>query len=319
MKARRPLWWCAVVFGSSLAAAQPPQPDVTARASVDRPAVFVGDRVTYTIELTCKRGVEVLADDLSRDKLKVDGLDVVEAATDRRSTADGSTLYRFDYVLTTYRIDQPTLKIAPMTARYAVRRAGQRLEDASPAGEVHIPGATIAFRSLLPDEEEPSAIRSDAPPHVRRPLVAALGLIGLGLIVVSAVPALLAMAAVARRARKPRVRRSARAVRHAEQLSLETLRTMAVDTVEGRRAALSQLEALLREHLSEVCGVAGASVTPVDVPAALADNRSPLSADVVASVLATCELARYAPAHALPSANACREAIAQVEEMIATR
>ena len=311
---------CAAVVGitlvASLAAAQTRQPDVAARASVDRPAVFVGDRVTYTIELTCKRGVDILADDLSRDKLRLEGLDVIDARIDRR-TVDGGTIYRFEYVLTTYRIDLPTLKIAPLSVRYAIRRAGQRVEDASPAGEIQVPGATIAFRSLLPDAEEPSAIRSDAPPHARRALFAALGPIGLGLIIVSAVPALLAMAAVARRARKPRIRRSARAVRHAERLSLETVRAMEVDTVEGRRTALTQLEGLVRAHLSEVCGVPGASVTSVDVPAALADSRAPLSADVVASVLATCELARYAPPYAMPSADACREAIEQVVQIVA--
>jgi hypothetical protein len=291
------------------AAAQAPQPDVTVRASVDRPAVFVGDRVTYTIELTCKRGVDILADDVSRDKLKVDGLDVIDAATDRRSASDGSTHYRLDYVLTTYRIDQATRKIAPLRVRYAVRRAGQRREDASSAGEVQVPGATIAFRSLLPDEEAPSAIRADAPPGARRPLFATLGSIGLGLIVVSVVPALLGVAAVARRARRPRIRRSARAVRQAERLSLEHVRAMEIETIEGRRAALTQLDGLVREHLTEVCGVPGASVTPAEVPAALANGRGTVSADLVASVLATCERARFAPPQAMPSADACREAI----------
>ena len=309
--------FCAPVLRSSLAAAQTPQPDVTARAAVDRPAVFVGDRVTYTIELTCERGVDILADDLSRDKLRLEGLDVIEARIDRR-TVDGGlgTAYRFEYVLTTYRIDLPALKIAPLSVRFAVRRAGQRLEDASPAGEVQVPGATIAFRSLLPDEAEPSAIRSDAPPDARRPLFAALGPIGLGLIIVSVVPALLAVAAVARRAQRPRIRRSARAVRHAERLSLESVRAMEVDTVEGRCAALTQLDGLVREHLREVCGVAGASLTPAEVPAALANSRTALSADLVASVLATCDRARYAAPHAMPSAEACREAIQQVEQIL---
>jgi len=298
-------------------AAQTPQPDVTAHASVDRPAVFVGDRVIYTIELTCKRGVDIVADDVSRDKLRLDGLDVIDSRVDRRTVArDQSTIYRVDYVLTTYRIDQPTLKIAPFGVRYAIRRAGQRPEDASPAGEVQVPGATIAFRSLLPDEEEPSTIRSDVLPHARRARFAALGAIGLGLVIVSVVPALLAVVAVARRARRPRLRRSARAVRHAERISLETLRQLEVETVEGRRAALTALEGLVRDHLRDVCGVPAAGLTPADVPASLTGSRTSVSADLVASVLATCELARYAPVDAMPSADACREAIEQVGQEI---
>jgi len=219
--------------------------------------------------------------------------------------------------LTTYRIDQPTLKIAPFAVRYAIRRAGQRLEDTSPAGEVQVPGATIAFRSLLPDQEEPSTVRSYVPPHARRARFAALGPIGLGLIIVSIAPALLAVVAVARRARLPRIRRSARAVRQAERLSLETLRQMEVETVEGRRAALTELDGLVREHLRDVCGVPAAGLTPADVPASLAGRRTSVSADLVASILATCELARYAPPQAMPSADACRTAIQQVEEMLA--
>jgi len=34
--------------------------------------MWVADHVTYTIEITCRRGVDVLADDLSRDKLKTE-------------------------------------------------------------------------------------------------------------------------------------------------------------------------------------------------------------------------------------------------------
>src|SRR5436309_14433191 len=101
--------------GAGAAAAQLPRNDVTVRTSLDQTAMWVADRVTYTIELTCKRGVDVLADDLSRDKLKVDGLEVVGGDTDRRSGPDDSTIYQFRYVLTTYRVDAPALKIGPLT------------------------------------------------------------------------------------------------------------------------------------------------------------------------------------------------------------
>ena len=61
----------------------------------------------------------------------------------------------------------------------------------------------------------------------------------------------------------------------------------------------------------------GASLTPADVPSALASSPATVSADVVASVLATCELARYAPLHAMPSADACREAIERAGQIVA--
>jgi len=305
--------------GAGVAAAQPPQRDITVRTSLDRTAVWVADRVTYTIEIICKRGVDVLADDLSRDKLKTEGLEVIGGDTDRRSASDGTTIYQFHYVLTTYRIDVPALSIAPLAVRYAVRRAGQRLEDAVPAGEVQVPGAAIAFRSMLPDDQDLSGIRSDKPPHARPMRFAALQPIGIGLIVVSIVPALLAIAALVRRTGRPRRRRAGRAVRDHERVSLEAVRRMDVDTVEGRRQVFTGLDALVRDHLREACGVPGASLTPDEVPFALATAGTKVPADLVASVLATCELGRYAPAHRMPSADACREAFDQVEQVMADK
>jgi len=46
----------------------------------------------------------------------------------------------------------------------------------------------------------------------------------------------------------------ARAVRHEERASLEAVRTMDVETVEGRREVFTALDTLVREHLREVCG-----------------------------------------------------------------
>jgi len=307
------------VIPAAAVAAQPAQSDVTVRASLDRTAMWVADRVTYTIEMTCKRGVDVVADDLSRDKLKLDGLEVIGGDTARRSAPDEATIYQFRYVLTTYRIDVPALIIAPLTVRYAVRRAGQRLEDAVPAGEVQVPGATIAFRSVLPDDQDLSGIRSEKPPHARPMRFAALQPIGMGLIIVSIVPALLAVAALVRHARRPRVRRSARAVRHQARVSLEAVRAMDVDTIEGRREVFTELDALVREHLREVCGVPGASLTPNEVPFALAAADAKVPAELVASVLHACEVARYAPPHATSSAEECRNTIEQVEQLIADK
>jgi hypothetical protein len=308
--------------GGERAAAQPPAStgaaggDVAVRTSIDRTALFVGDRATYTVELTCKRGVEVLAEDLSRDTLKLEGLDVVEAATDRQSGSAGTTVYTSQFVVTTLRIDAPVLRIAPFTVRYAVRRQSQRLEDAVPAGDVQVPGVTLAFRSVLPDEQEPAGIRADKPPHARPARFAALQPIGIGLVIVSIVPALAAIAALARRAWRPRVRRSARIVRQEERESLETVRAMAVDSLERRREAFTKLDALVREHLSQACGVAGASLTAQEVPAALAASRTTVPAELVASVLATCEIARYGPPHIMPSADECRRAIDEVEQIV---
>jgi len=293
-------------------------PDVAARSWVDRSAIFVGDRVTYTIELTCRRGADVLADDLSADKLELERLELLGSDSSRDQRADETTVYRYRYVVTTYRVDAPALKIGALAVRYYVRRPGQRPEDATPAGEVQVPGASIALRSVLPDDAEVSGIRDDRPPLSRSATFASLGVIGLGLIVVSIVPAALAAAAVVRWRRAPQKQRSARAVREGERASLEAIRAINPDTIEGRRALFTQVNALVRDHLRDACGVPGPSLTPAEVAAALSARGSRVPIELVTAVLTTCEAARYAPAERLPSAEVCRDVVARAEQVLET-
>src|SRR5439155_26103911 len=119
-------------------------------------------------------GVEILLDDLAKEKLRVNGLDIVSSDSTMTRDASERTTYRLRYVLTTYRIDVPSLSIEPLSARYYERRPGQRLQDIAPAGEVRIPGATIAFRSTLP--EQPSyGLRDGRDPAPRQAWFARAG------------------------------------------------------------------------------------------------------------------------------------------------
>lgn len=298
------------------AAAQTPA--VAVRVSVDRTAVWVADRITYTIEIACRRGVDIVTDDLSREKLKLEGLEVVSSESFTESARDAATIHRFGYVLTTYRVDVPALTIAPLTVRYYVKRSGRQPEDAAPAGDVQVPGTVIAFRSLLLDEQDVTRLRADRPAMPRPVLFGVLQPVGIGLVLASIVPVMFAAAAAVGRRRRRRPRRSVRAVRHEERTSMDAVRAIDVTTLDGRREAFTRLNMLVREHLRDVCGVPGPNLTPAEIALALAlsarDARVPV--ELVTSVLTACELARYAPPHAAPSADACRDAIAQVEQVI---
>ena len=115
-------------------AASPEGLTVTAR--VDRPAIWVADRLTYTVEIVCPRGVDILVDDLARDKLPLTGLDVVERrhAPSRRGRRDPLRvrLRPHDAIAST----STTPAIGPFPVRYYLARAGQRPEEAAPAGSV---------------------------------------------------------------------------------------------------------------------------------------------------------------------------------------
>jgi hypothetical protein len=299
------------VSGQPAATAGAPQ----VHASVSRTAVWVGDRVRFTIDIDCPPGVDVLDDDLSKDKLKLDGLDVLQSDTGRIDNADGTTRRRFVYALTTYRVDVPALRIAPLSVRYYVRRPGQRLEDAAPAGEVQVPALAIAFRSTLPEGPE-YGLRASRTATSRPPLFALAQSFGLALVIVSFAPAIfLAAAAVARRGQSP-AHRSARQVRSDERASLQAAGELDLSSDDARREAYTKIDVLVREHLREVCGVPGASLTPVEVKPALAARGARIDGDRVAALLAACEQARYAPIDAVPSAEACREAMAEAERLV---
>jgi hypothetical protein len=281
--------------------------------------MFVGDRATYTIELTCRRGVDILADDLSGDQLALDGLELVSSDTTRQPGREGATVYQFRYVVTTYRVDAPSLTIGPLAVRYATTRPGQRLEEAAPAGEVQVPRTTIAFRSLLPDDQDVSGLRDDRPASPRPAWLAMLQPIGLGLVIVSIVPAVLGAAAVVRRRRahvETRARRSTRTVRHEARTTLDAVRSKDVTSPDGRREAFTALDTLVRQHLRDICDVPGPSLTPAEIAPALASRGSRVPVELVTSVLAACELARYAPPHAMPSADVCRQAIDDTEQFV---
>jgi len=331
-------WFCRFVFfvlscfrvfvvfvvmleiGTGSAVAQ--SSDVTVNSTVDRTAIFVGDRATFTIELTCKRGVDILTDDLAVDKLKLDGLELAGSDSSRTSGRDAATVHRFRYVVTTYRADAPALTIGPLAVRYAKTRPGQRLEEAAPAGEVQVPGASIAFRSALPDEADVAGLRDDRPASSRPIAFAMLQPLGIGLVIASIVPAALAAAAVVRRRRirhERQPRRSARTVRHEERAALDAVRAIDVTTSDGRREALTRLDVLLRGHLRDVCGIPAPSLTPAEIAPALSARGTRAPIELVTSVLTACERARYAPSHAAPSADDCRQAIEHVEQVIADR
>jgi hypothetical protein len=286
-----------------------------ARASVNRTAMWVGDRVRFTIDIDCPRDLDVLDDDLAKDKLKLEGLDVVSSDSGRIDGPGETTTRRFSYELTTYRVDVPALRIAPLSVRYYVRHPGQRLEDAAPAGEVQIPGAAIAFRSTLPEAQAYNV--RDSRPAMSRPRVYALSRpVGLALVLVSLAPAAFwAVAAVARR-RHRTVHRSVRRVRSDERASFQAARELDLTSEEARREAYTKLDVLVREHLSEVCGVTGASLTPGELQPALAERGARIDAERVAALLAACERARYGPRHAVPSSDACRDAIAEAEQLL---
>ena len=316
----RAAWVVALLVSASQGFAQPASraSAPVVRAFVDRTAIWVGDRVTYTVEIVCPRGIDVLEDDLAKDRLTLEGLEVVTMETSRTEGPDQVATRRFRYVLTSYRVNIPALRVAPFSIRYYATRPGQRLQEAAPAGEVRVPGAVVALRSMLPEAQETFALRDERSTQPRGTIAALAQPIGIALVVVSIVPAAVWALAVAARRRQRRPTRSGRQVRRTARALLEEARSIDLGAPEGRREAYTRIEAIVRDHLAHAAGIAGHSLTPEEIEPALA-GQTRLPAGEVSALLAECERARYGPLDAAPSADACRDALARADELVAGR
>jgi hypothetical protein len=308
-------WWAAALLlaPSAAFAQQPPQ----VSASVDRTAVWVADRVTYTVDIVCAPGVDVLMDDLAKERLRVTGLEFVSTDATAASDATGRTTHHVRYVLTTYRVDTPTLAIEPSTVRYYAARPGQRLQEMAPAGEVKIPGALVAFRSTLPDNPSTSQLRDGRAAEARPWFFARARQLGLAAIVLSLAPAAFVFAgAIRRRTRAVASKRSKRRTRADHRARVERLRSLDVATEEERRRAYDEISAAVREHVAERSHVPALALTAQEIDAALESSGGRLPRESITPLLATCDAARYAPAQALPSAEQCRDALATAEQLL---
>jgi hypothetical protein len=291
-----------------------------ASASVDRTAVWVADRVVYTVEIACAPDVDILLDDVAKEKLRLNNLEVLSSDSSVTTDASGRTLHRIRYVLTTYRVDNPSPSIDPISVRYYARRHGERLEDVAPAGDVQVPGALLALRSTLPENQPDVSVRDGRPPATRRSLVARASQIGLALIVVSLAPALAVVAtAVRRRTAGQPARRSARQAKLDQRAALERLRSMDVSTDEDRRRACEAIDEAVRGYVASHTRVPAAALTPGEIDAALAAQGGRIPRETVVGLLSACDDVRYQPAPGSMSAQQCREALASAERVLAGR
>jgi hypothetical protein len=309
------LWVAIVLTGAADA-----PPGMTATSSLDRPAMWVADRITFTVEVRTPRGFDILLEDLGRDRLKTNGLDVLDSETAREPDGDG-TKYVVRFVLTTYKIDVPTPSIAAFPVRYYVTRAGQRPAEASPAGSVMVPGAALAFRSLLLDDQ-PSDVRDGRAIPPRWAPYRVLEPVGIGLMLLAAAPVLFLTLDLMRRARARRpatARPSPRQVRLAARAALNEIRAIDPAAADARRLAFARLDAVVRQHVADVCNVPIVGLTPDEIAPALDGCAGRIPAELVAAILTTCELAGYAAPASQPSAEDWRAALTQAEQLLTAR
>ncbi len=270
-------------------------PLVEVETSVSRTAVWVGDRVTYTVWLRCAPRVEIVADDLAADRLRTGGLEMLDVTADRDATEPDRIVHRVRYTFVTYRIDGAPLTIDEFPVRYSVGRAGVNPDGGAPAGEVRVPAVSVALRSTVTETGPGASIRDGRAllPVPRRVRLAQP--IGLGLLLLAAAPVALWAVDVIRRLRRSNARRDHRTTRKELRASLEDLKALDVRAVESRREACARLDAWVRSRVREATGLETAALTPPELSAAFPRAAGEPWLESVHALLAECERARYAP------------------------
>ena len=281
------------------AASAAPVP-VQVRTAVTRTAVWVGDPVTYTVELTCAPKVDILADDLAAERLPLTGLELLGVEVERDASIPDRVIHRMRYRVVAYEPDAPSLGIGAIPVRYYLQQAGKKAEDVIPAGEVKVPPLALSLRSTIPEgvTAELRDGRSVQPlprwVHWARP-------VGLGLVALAVVPVALWGADLAMRARR-RTRaggplRQSKRQRLAELREIKALDTSSPDAL---RQAYAQLDVWVRTNLQQATGVAALALTPAEIGATATRSRRPQRMEQVQRVLLECERAKYAPENPSP-------------------
>ena len=279
------------------------------RAELSRTAVCVGDPITYTVEIACPPGTDILVDDLSRDRLRLQGLEVGSAETEQDTRADGTVVHRVRFHMASYSTDTPSLHIDAISVRYYVRRPGEHVEGVTPTGDIEIPAIDIALRSTLPDGG-PTSIRIGKASASLPASAGWLGPLGIAAVALSLVPVFVGLAAFMARLRTSRAaRQSTRRSPEEARRALEEIRQLDVTAdAAARREAFDRLDAWLRDYLTDL-DVPARSLTADEIEASVREHQPGLPGDAIASVLRECQRARFGGPEQLPDGQTLGRAL----------
>ena len=285
---------------------------VEVRAFVDRTAVWVGDPITYFVELRCAPKVDILTDDLSAERLQLRGLELLGVEVERDASVPDRITHRMRYRLAAYDAEAPALTVAAIPVRYHIQQPGTRPEDLVPAGEIKVPPVALSLRSTIP-EGSTAALRDSRPLQPVPRWVPLAKPVGIGLVLLSVAPVALWGASVLARARRARSHGRHRQTRRQRLAALEEIKNLDTSSADSLRAACARLDWWGRLHRDHATGVAAMALTPAEIGTAVTRPPRSLRMEEVQEILLECERAKYAPEP--PSSDRWHMLVRQAEQI----
>jgi hypothetical protein len=286
------LLFLAAVQFEAATAAQKTEPPYSIAVRLDRSAIWVGDPLTYTVEIVHARNIQFALDSLKKENLTLSPFVVRDVRVDERPWRDDKKILEVVLHLTTYETGKPELQIPPLALYYFRRQDGVPDKDAR-AQPIKLPPQRVAVRSTLPAGQ--ARLREFKPLKTVNPGLAigafVLGLLGIGTIGSYALLGIWRAARRERTVKRPSGRR-ARARRTRE--ALRGIRDMAHQSPAEMAAVFAESGRFLREFVTESQAVETRGLTPGEAEQAL--RKAGLNgafADQVRTVLERCEDGLY--------------------------
>jgi hypothetical protein len=295
-----------------------PYAPVTVRSSLDRTAAWVGDPVTYAVEIVCAPGYDIVADDLSQDRLPLEGLEMRTSNTTREARRDGAAVYRIRYVIASYDLGRERLRIGPMSIRYYRTDAEGRAAVQKPAGTVAVPGQDVVLRSTLPESTE-LVLRITKTPVLLPSFTRAIYPIGVALMSLSLVTVAVGfMRTIARRRTSTPAERSTPVASTRYETVLDEIRRLeATGDPDAFSHAFARLDGLLRDFLVER-SIPARALTPDEIDARAAAAGAPAPVRAVTDVLRDCERVRYGGPAQPPTREMLAKAVDRAGDALAS-
>jgi hypothetical protein len=258
---------------------------------VDRTAIWVGDRLRYTVKVLHDPDIEFILDNLKKESLNLAPFVARDINVSQISFGGNKKVTEVILLLTTYESGQAELRIPSFNLYYFRRNPGMQPAKETAAESFPVPPTKVGLRSTLTaDQLRPRDSKELWQVASQRWMISfALGLAGMTFLAVRAGRRLWSTS----HKEKPIRRLTRRARNRMLQEFLRKAQAIGRESTEDQLRFYSEVSQFLRAYLNESLEIDAASLTPPEIESALKNLGKDGLSVPVKSILERCEQVLY--------------------------